>query len=93
MNKNKVRSILFIMDDLNLLKNLVSLSGVNNRNLQKTISLLETFDKMNRNGLTQDSVISLCAQINPKIKPLVTLLQNQGKNENNFVQYNHPDKK
>lgn len=80
------------MDDLSLLKNLVSLSGIRNQNLQKTICLLDSFEKVNKNGFNQESIISLLSQINPKLKPLVTLLQNEGRNKNSdYIQYNHPE--
>lgn len=85
------------MDDLELLKNLLSLSGVKNQKLCKTLTMLESVRKINKDGFSQESVVGLLSQYNPKLKPLVAILKNEGKKEGNAdkgdsVQYNRPYK-
>lgn len=84
--------ILFFMNDINLIKNILSLSGVNNPNLDKTLRLIDSINKINSNGLTKDGLIDVAAVINPKIKPLISLIKEQQKShDDDFVQYNRPD--
>ncbi len=85
------------MDDLELLKNLLSLSGVKNQKLCKTLTMLESVRKINKEGFSQESVVGLLSQYNPKLKPLVAILKNEGKKDANAdkgdsVQYNRPFK-
>lgn len=86
------------MDDLDLLKNLLSLSGMKNQRLCKTLTMLESVRKINKDGFDQESVISLLSQYNPKLKPLVAILKNERKKDcdnseaNDPIQYNRPYK-
>lgn len=87
------------MDELNLIKNILSLNGKCDPNLKKTISMLETMKKINKNGMDEDSIYSLLTCMNPKITPLLNIIKSEYKKENkqdnknkdDFVQYNHPD--
>lgn len=83
------------MDELNILKNILSLKGNCNPNLKKTISMLETMNKINKNGMNEECMCSLLSCVNPKIIPLLNIIKSECKkekqNNDDFVQYNRPE--
>lgn len=84
------------MDDFNLLKNILSLKGSCDPNLKKTISMLEMVNKINRNGMDEESMFSLLSCMNPKITPILNIIRSERKKEEcrekeDFVQYNRPE--
>lgn len=84
------------MDEFNLLKNILSLKGTCDPNLKKTISMLETMNKINQNGMNEECMCSLLSSLNPKFAPLLNIIRSERKKEEcqkkeDFVQYNRPD--
>lgn len=82
------------MDELNLLKNLLSLKGSCDPKLKKTISMLETVKKINKNGMNEECMCSLLSCMNPKITPILNIIKTESKKEkqnDDFVQYNRPE--
>lgn len=84
------------MDELYLIKNLLSLSGVSNPNLKKTLSMLETMNKINKQGMNEECLCSLLSQVNPKVAPLFNIIKSekreqQERQKDDFVQYNRPE--
>ncbi len=85
------------MDELNLIKNILSLKGTYDPNVRKTISVIETVNKITQNGMNEEYMYSLLACINPKIVPLVNIMKSENndkekeKENKEFVQYNRPE--
>lgn len=80
------------MNDPDMLKNLIQLFGANDAKVKKVITLVDILGKIRSNGADKNVAIKLASQINPKITPLIKILENdkEERKEEPFVQYNRP---
>jgi|GEM_PF-7118627 len=80
------------MADTETFKTLMQLVGKNDERLKKVLTFVEIMGKVQNEGVDEKVTLDILSQINPKIKPLVKLINTQkgGETKEDFVQYNRP---
>lgn len=80
--------------NMETLSNLLKLTSKDNPSLNNQIKMIETILEIKEKGMTNKNALTLLSEINPKLTPLVSLLnglneKNTQEKEDNFVQFNH----